>query len=158
MQPTRSPEISPYPKPTPWTVLALGIWLATPFVIGNFLFSIYLNLSYAHLADVQGMSMVFVVLFIAFVVLSVIALKEFHSRLYMAYNTSRGIFWLSLFLLVPVLWVIRGLIAGTHAQFFAEIITRASIAAGVLVVVATSGVTLLAYMLEKLTKQKPRQN
>jgi len=144
-----------YLKPTWLQVLSIGILLATPFVIGNFLFSAYQRLDYRTLADVQGTSILFIGLFMAVVVLSVVSLKEYHTRLYMTYNLSNGIFWLSLFLLVPVLWIARTLISGTHAQQFSEIVIRASIASVVFVLIATFGVALLAYMLEKLAKKKP---
>jgi hypothetical protein len=147
-------EKSAYPIPSKRDVLVLGIFFAAPFIIGTFMFNAYQKYAYVYLADLQGMSMLFIGLFMAFVVLSVISLKEFHRRLYRMYNTAKGIFWLSLFLLIPVLWIVREGLSGTNAQHFNEIIIRGSIAALAYVCIATFGIALLAYVLERLTKQK----
>jgi len=142
-----------YPKPKLSTVFGLGFLFALPFIMGSFLFNAYQKLDYGTLADVQGMSMIFIGLFMAFVVLSVVALKMYHTRLYMTYSTSRGIFWLSLFLLVPLLWMVRELTSGGQAQQFNEIIVRASIASVLFLIVSTLGIAVLSYVLARLTKK-----
>jgi len=142
-----------YPKPRLSTVFGLGLLFALPFIMGSFLFNAYQKLDYGTLADVQGMSMIFIGLFMAFVVLSVVALKMYHTRLYMTYSASRGIFWLSLFLLVPLLWTVRELTSGGQAQQFNEIIVRASIAAVLFLIVSTLGIAVLSYVLARLTKK-----
>jgi len=142
-----------YPKPKLSTVFGLGFLFALPFIMGSFLFNTYQKLDYGTLADVQGMSMIFIGLFMAFVVLSVVALKMYHTRLYMTYSTSRGIFWLSLFLLVPLLWMVRELTSGGQAQQFNEIIVRASIASVLFLIVSTLGIAVLSYVLARLTRK-----
>jgi len=142
-----------YPKPKVSTVFGLGLLFALPFIMGSFLFNVYQKLDYGTLTDVQGMSMIFIGLFMAFVVLSVVALKMYHNQLYMTYSMSRGIFWLSLFLLVPALWVIRTLIAGGDAQQIFEIIIRGSIATGLFLIVSAFGIAAIAYVLAKITKK-----
>jgi len=153
-QTTKQSKENSYPKPKVSTIFGLGLLFALPFIMGNLLFNAYQKLEYGTLADVQGISMIFIGLFMAFVILSVVALKMFHARLYMTYSMSRGIFWLSLFLLIPALWVIRTLMSGDTAQQFSEIAIRGSIATVLFIVVSTCGITLIASVLERLTRKK----